>query len=148
MLGLVIAFFGILSANLTGDPLWDAVATLAIAAVLGATAVFLAIETKGLLVGEAADPDLVAAMRRTISAEEGVERVNELLTMHFGPNEILATVSVDFDDGLSAGEVEATVARLETRLKAEFPDLKRLFLEAQSIAAHRKGSAAATATAG
>lgn len=140
MLGLVIAFFGILAANLTGDPTWDAVATLAIAAVLALTAIVLAVETKGLLVGEAADPALVRELRQSVSAEPGVKAVNELLTMHFGPNEVLVTISADFDDALSAAELEATVSRLEERLKAEHAMVRRVFLEAQGGRGHRRAA--------
>ena len=138
MLGLIIAFFGVLAANVTGDPLWDAVATLAIAAVLAITAIFLAIETKGLLVGEAADPKLVETLRTEVASEPGVKSVNELLTMHFGPNEILVTISADFDDGLSAQEVETTVSRLEQRIRSANPDVRRVFLEAQSRSGHAR----------
>lgn len=147
MAGIVIAFAGVLAADLTGNALWDGVATLAIAAVLAATAVFLAVETKGLLVGEAADPAMVADMRREIAADPGVARVHEVLTMHLGPNEILATVTADFDDSLDAGEVEATVGRLSERLSARYPDLRRLFVEAQSLASHRSAREAVSATA-
>ncbi|WP_420393416.1 cation diffusion facilitator family transporter [Acuticoccus sp.] len=143
MLGLVIAFFGILATDLTGDPTWDAVATLAIAAVLALTAVFLAIETKGLLVGEAAEPGLVRRMREAVLAEPGVRSVNELLTMHLGPNEILVTLSADFDDTLKGGELEDVVTRLQEKVRTTFPDVKRLFIEAQGRAAHREQAAAA-----
>ncbi|GAB5377058.1 MAG: cation diffusion facilitator family transporter [Acuticoccus sp.] len=133
MLGLVIAFFGILLSNLTGNPLFDALATLAIAAVLALTAVFLAIETKGLLVGEAADPKMVASIRAMIARQSEVRRVNEVLTMHFGPQEILVTVSADFEDSLTAEDVEKAVARLDRDIKGAFPDVQRLYLEARSV---------------
>jgi cation diffusion facilitator family transporter len=143
--GLIIAFLGVLATDLSGNPMWDALATLGIAAVLGATAVFLAIETKGLLVGEAADPKLVAGIREQLAATPGIARVHEVLTMHFGPNEILANVAVDFDDTLTAQEVEETVDRVEQRLRSAYPDLKRVFVEAKSLASHRaaRGEAAA-----
>ena len=140
MLGLIIAFLGVLVTSITGNPLFDALATLGIAAVLAATAVLLAIETKGLLVGEGADPMLVSALRTEILAEPGVKRVNELLTMHFGPNEILLTASVDFDDSLGADDVEAAVARLNTAIRTAYPDVKRLFIEAQDRASHRQNA--------
>ena len=140
MLGLVIAFLGVLITSITGNVLYDALATLGIAAVLAATAVLLAIETKGLLVGEGADPKLVSALRAQIAAAPGVTRVNELLTMHFGPNEILLTASVDFDDSLGADDVEAAVARLNTSIRSAHPDVKRLFIEAQDRASHRQNA--------
>ncbi|MBJ3775054.1 cation diffusion facilitator family transporter [Acuticoccus mangrovi] len=144
MLGLVVAFFGVLASNLTGDATYDALATLAIAAVLGATAVMLAIETKGLLVGEAADPRVVRELKAVVEADPGVLRVNEILTMHFGPHEILVTISADFSDRLSSADVEATVTRLENSVKAQYPDVRRLFIEAQGT---REAQAAIAATA-
>jgi len=146
--GLVIAFFGVLATDLTGNALWDAVATLAIAAVLAATAIFLAIETKGLLVGEAADPQMVAGIRKKVAAAPGVQRVHEVLTMHFGPNEILVNVSANFADELSARELESVIAGLEARLREEYPDVKRLFVEAHSLASHRAARDAAPAATG
>lgn len=142
MLGLIIAFFGVLFSNLTGNATYDAVATLAIAAVLAITAVFLAIETKGLLVGEAADPKLVAGLRRLIIAQSEIDRVHEVLTMHFGPHEILVNVSADFGSDLSADAVEAAVARLDREIKAAYPDVKRLFVEARSRESYREAGLA------
>lgn len=140
MLGLVIAFFGVLASNLTGNPLYDALATLAIAAVLALTAVFLAIETKGLLVGESADPRMVAGVRGLIERQPEVFRVNEVLTMHLGPQEILVTASADFDDDLSSEEVEKAVSRIDRDIKAAFPAVQRLYLEARSVAAFRRAA--------
>lgn len=137
MLGLVIAFAGILAANITGNAIYDAAATLAIAVVLALTAVFLAIETKGLLVGEAADPAMVAGLRRVVEADPAVGRVNELLTMHLGPNEILLTLSAEFVAEQSASEVQSAVSRIESQIVREFPDVRRVFIEAQSLAGHR-----------
>lgn len=145
MIGLVVAFAGVLAAHVTGNVIWDAVATLGIAAVLAGTAVFLAIETKGLLVGEGADPRLVSELKETIAAEPGVRGVNELLTMHLGPHEILVTASADFDDALKGAELEATVTRLQEAIREKFPDVQRLFIEAQGGAAHRSQVEAAGA---
>ena len=147
LLGLGIAFFGVLAANLTGNPIYDALATLAIAAVLALTAVFLAIETKGLLVGEAADPKLVSEIRAVVAADPAIERVNELLTMHFGPNEILVTVSADFRNDLTAEEVEDAVAALDIRVKEAMPDVRRLFVQAMDRADHRRAKLAQEAGA-
>ena len=142
MLGLIIAFVGILLSNITGNALYDALATLAIAAVLAITAVFLAIETKGLLVGEAADPKLVAGLRRMIAAQPEIDAVHEVLTMHFGPKEILVNVSADFRSDVSADTVEAAVSRLDREMKEAYPDVKRLFVEARSRESYRKAGLA------
>ncbi len=135
MLGLVIAFFGVLATQLTGDPTYDALATIFIAVVLAATAVALAIETKGLLLGEAADPRVVAKLREAVKADPAVVSVGVVLTMHLGPNEILATISADFDNTLSAEDVEAATARLRRHVEDTFPDVSQLFIEARALKA-------------
>ena len=70
-------------------------------------AVVLAYETKGLLIGEAADPEVVAGVRRAVDADGKIVRVNEVLTTHLGPADVLVNVSIDFRDDLTAREVEA-----------------------------------------
>ncbi|MEE9210515.1 MAG: cation diffusion facilitator family transporter, partial [Kiloniellales bacterium] len=85
LLGLVIAFVGITLAEVLDLPVLDGVASVAIGLVLAASALLLAYETKGLLIGEAAKPEVVARLRRIVGAEHGVDRINEILTMHMGP---------------------------------------------------------------
>ncbi len=131
-LGLIIAFFGVLFSQLTGDPVYDGVASLLIGIILGATAIWLAYETKSLLIGEAANRSVVKGIRAIASAYPCVESVNEVLTMHMGPEYILVNLSVDFCDDLEAGAIEHTVARLDRDLKKAFPLVKRVFVEAES----------------
>ena len=113
----------------------DGVASLVIGGILAATAVYLAYECKGLLTGEGASRVVVAEIERIISEEADIVRLNELLTMHFGPNDILLNVSLDFADRLSSAEVENHVSALEQRIKKRFPDIKRVFIEAQRSSA-------------
>ncbi len=113
----------------------DGIASLMIGAVLAATAVYLAYECKGLLTGEGASRVVVAEIERIIGEEAGIVQLNELLTMHFGPNDILLNVSLDFADRLSSVEVEDHVSALERRIKKRFPDIKRVFIEAQRSSA-------------
>ncbi len=113
-----------------------AIASIIIGLILAATAALLARETKGLLIGEAADGGVVAGVREIAAAQPGVERINELLTMHFGPQEILLNMSLDFDDGLSAQQVEQAITGLEGRIKTDYPDIRRVFIEAQDRWGH------------
>ena len=131
MLGLIIAFTGILLGQLLSLPMLDGIASLVIGGVLAVTAVYLAYECKGLLTGEGASRVVVAEIERIIGEEADIVRLNELLTMHFGPNDILLNVSLDFADRLSSVEVESHVSALEERIKKRFPDIKRVFIEAQ-----------------
>ena len=140
MLGLVVAMIGIALAQYLHMPVLDGAASIVIGVILAATAGLLAYECKGLLIGEAASPGVVTSIRKTVSAREGVEAVNEVLTMHLGPEDILANLSLDFADGLSAEQVEATISGLEQAIKAEHPQVKRIFIEAQSAEAHHRAA--------
>ena len=132
LLGLVIALCGITLAQVLELPVLDGVASVAIGLVLAATALLLAYETKGLLIGEAAKPEVVARLRRIVGAEHGVDRINEILTMHMGPRDVLLNLSLDFRSTLTADEVEAEVSRLERQIKAALPEITRVFIEAES----------------
>ena len=146
--GLVIALVGVAASQVFNLPMIDGVASVAIGVVLALTAGFLAYESQSLLTGEAADP----ATRKGIAAlaveEPGVVSLNDLRTMHFGPNEILVALSLDFRDDLTAAQVENTVARLEHRIRAAFPQAGRIYVEAQSLASHVAVRAAVMAGGG
>jgi cation diffusion facilitator family transporter len=135
--GLIIAFLGIALGQWTGSPYFDGAASVLIGMLLGAVACWLAWETQGLLIGEAADPDIQARIREIVAAHAGIKTVNELITMHMGPHFILVTMSVDFADQLNSNEVEAATAEFNRLIKMALPDVKRVFIEAESWAAHR-----------
>lgn len=137
LLGLAVALCGIFLAQVLELPVLDGVASVAIGLVLTAAALLLAYETKGLLIGEAAKPEVVARIRRIVGAEHGVDRINEILTMHMGPRDVLLNLSLDFRSTLTADEVEAEVSRLERQIKAALPEITRVFIEAQSRARGR-----------
>jgi len=116
----------------------DGVASLVIGLILAVTAAFLAYESQSLLTGEGVDPEVRASIRAIAATEPGVLRLNELLTMHFGPRDVLVALSLDFDDTIPAGRVEGAVTRIERRIKAAHPEVTRVFVEAQSFDAHRR----------
>ena len=136
MLGLIAAMVGIGLADVFDAPVFDAAASMVIGVILGVTALVLAYESKGLLIGEGASPVLLRGVRDIIDAEPGILRTNEVLTMHLGPDDVLLNLSIDFDDRLDSVEVEAAVSRLEQRIKDDFPAVGRVFIEAQSWTAH------------
>lgn len=136
MLGLVVAMIGIAAAQYFDLPVLDGVASVTIGLILAAVAIFLANECKGLLVGEAAGRPVVRGIRAIAEARDGVTAVNELLSMHLGPDDILINLSIDFDDGIRAERVEAAISELEAEIKDSYPKVKRVFIEAQSIRAH------------
>ncbi len=132
MLGLVIAFFGILLGHMTGNPVYDGIASILIGCILGGTAIWLAYETKGLLIGESAQPEIVEAIKKHAKAHKIVNHVNEILTMHMGPDFILVNLSLDFADNATAKEVEKVIADIDRYLKKRFPEIKRIFIEAEA----------------
>ena len=134
--GLLIAGIGLACAEYFHLPILDGVASVLIGLVLAGVAWFLAVECKGLMLGEAADPAVRAGLRDIASSSPGVHGVNEVLTMHFGPQDVLAAISLDFDDGLPAEAVERTVSDVERQIKTTFPQVRRIFVEVQSRAGH------------
>ncbi|WP_192178176.1 cation diffusion facilitator family transporter [Mesorhizobium amorphae] len=132
LLGLVVAFAGILAAELLDMPELDGAASIGIAMILGATAIFLARESKGLLLGETASPEVQKKLLAIAQQDPAVQRANGVLTVHLGPEEIVAGLSIEFEDHLSAPEIEACVERLEARLKKEMPEITRLFVKPQT----------------
>jgi cation diffusion facilitator family transporter len=131
VLGLLVAFAGIALGEALAVPELDGAASIGIAVILAATGAFLAYECKSLLTGESARPAVVDGVRRIALEQAHVVAVNKLLTMHMGPEDVLLNLSVDFDDTVSAGDVEAAVSDLERRIKTRFPQITRVFVEAQ-----------------
>jgi cation diffusion facilitator family transporter len=131
MCGLVVAFIGILLAQVTGNAVWDGVASVAIGLILGGTAIWLARETKGLLIGEAADPVIVSSITQFLTAHPSVDHVNEVLTLHMGPEFILVTISADFKDTLSVRQMEQDIHAIVRQIKTDHPLVKRVFIEAE-----------------
>lgn len=133
MLGLIAAFFGVLLGQLTGNPVWDAWASIAIGGILCGVAVFLAAESKGLLLGEAVRPAVAAALRELIEADEDVRRVGDLLTLHFGPRQVLLNIDISFRDGLQSNDLLKAIDRVETVIRREHPEIRRVFIEAETL---------------
>ena len=146
--GLVVAAVGLALAQLLALPILDGVASVVIGLVLAATALLLARECESLLTGESADPDVRAGIERIAHAEPIVEGINDVLTIHFGPSDVLVALSLDFANAVPAGEVENAVTRIERAIKAAHPEVTKVFVEAQSYEAHRRGAAEGAAPAG
>ena len=142
MLGLAVAFLGVWLGEVTGNPVFDGIASIIIGLILGGTAAWLAYETKSLLIGERANRRVVDGIRRIVKSRREVRHVNEVLTLHMGPEYILANISVDFTDDLHAEDVEEAVAHIDDQIKGSFPNVKRVFIEAEAHRARlmRKGS--------
>jgi len=131
MFGLVVALVGVYLVDQNGWLIADGIASICIGLLLAAVAIFLAIECKGLLIGESADPVVVAGIEEIAGGYDAVVGVNEILTMHFSPADVLVNISLDFDNTLTADQVERTVSEMETIIMERFPDVRRVFIEAQ-----------------
>jgi divalent metal cation (Fe/Co/Zn/Cd) transporter len=109
----------------------DGAASIAIGILLGLIAIVLARETKGLLIGEPARSELVSSICAMARAQAGIRHSNGLFTVHIGPRQVVAALSVDFTDTLSAGEVETIVATLEDRVRKAHPEVVSLLIKPQ-----------------
>lgn len=138
MAGILIAAVGLALSQVTGDPRFDGIASVLIGVLLGVVALFLAREAKGLLIGEAADPELIAGIRRA-TTREGITGVGEIMTIHNAPEQIVAAVNVDFDNRLSAGDVERIIDAIERDLQAEFPSIYRVYIRPHEDAGMKFG---------
>ncbi len=141
MLGLIAAFIGILAAQTFDLPILDGVASVVIGVILAITAGFLAFESKGLLIGEGASRKLIQGVRTSVSKLTDVKYINELLTMHLGPREVLLNLSLDFQDAVSSEQVEKTVSELERDIKEQFPEVTKIFIEVQGRRGHEASKA-------
>ena len=138
LLGLMVAGLAIYLGEVLNLPILDGIASVIIGLILALTASLLAFECKGLLCGEAANDQIVAGIEDIVKGETDVLYINEILTMHLGPQDILLNISLDFKDAMSSGNVQTTISELETSIKSKFPEIKRVFIEAQSWMAQDK----------
>jgi len=129
VLGLTVAAGGLLLAEATGDPVWDGVASLVIGVLLAVTAWILAVETKGLLVGESASRSVRASIRTAALSVPEVESVERLLTMHLGPDDLLVNMDLTVEEGLTAADVERITQAVEGEIARLVPGVTKVFIE-------------------
>lgn len=126
--GLIVAGVGVWASHAWGDPRIDGLASIVIGLILGVVAVLLAREAKGLLIGEAADPAVVARVRAIVAARPEITRVNHVRTLHKAPQSIFVAISADFRDTLTMGEAETLLEEIEKALKAAEPMLSSIYI--------------------
>jgi cation diffusion facilitator family transporter len=138
MAGILAAAFGLFLSQLTHDPFYDGAASVVIGLILAFTALLLAHESKGLLIGEAADPDLVKSIHDLASDKDGVVGVGYILTVHAAPDQITVMMNVDFRDDLLASDVERIVCEVEVEARKRWPYVRRLFIRPMQGAAEQR----------
>jgi cation diffusion facilitator family transporter len=129
MVGLVLAGLGVGLRQLTGSPVWDGGASIAIGALLVVVAVKLGMDSKDLLIGRAASPEIERLIREEIESRPGVDALLELLTMHVGPDGLIVAARVALDDELGADEAEDLADEVDRRLSESLPLQPYVFID-------------------
>ncbi len=129
MVGLIFAVIGLGMAEITGNPRWDAVGSIAIGLLLGVIAVILVIEMKGLLIGEGASPAALAGIQQAMESSDGVQKVIHMRTQHLGPDELLVAAKLSFDSSLELPALAEAINECEHRIRKAVPTARVIYLE-------------------
>ena len=133
LVGLAIAFLGVFFGQYFGLPYLDGAASILIGVLLCLVALLLGYETKGLLIGEAVDPKTIEGVRKIAEAEPKVEKAVKVLTIHFGPSEVLLTLELRFVKDISATDLRVAIRRIELAVREKYPEITRVYYEAESL---------------
>jgi cation diffusion facilitator family transporter len=132
MAGLILALLAVTASGLTGHAFWDPLGSIVIGVLLCAVALLIAWITHGLLIGESATADDQARVLELTQGVTGVERVTQLLTMHLGPDVVVLAMKVAFRPTLTVNELEDVTNRIEAQIRARLPQMRKIFIEADS----------------
>ena len=137
LLGLVIALAGVYFGHLLNNPYLDGAASIAIGVLLVAVALFLIYKTKRLLVGTGVDDETIDDIERIVKAEPNVVQVGPPLTSYLGPTDVILALDVEFANQLSAAEIELAIDKIQDDIRAKYPEMKRIFVEAKSLSSRK-----------
>ncbi len=137
LLGLVLAFGGVGLTVLTGDPIWDAIGTLAIGALLVLVAVILGAETSSLLVGEGATADDTEKIETALGSTRGVNSIIHMKTLYLGPEELMVAAKIAVDVDITGKDIAAIIDDAEARIRAEVPTARVIYLEPDILLASK-----------
>jgi cation diffusion facilitator family transporter len=133
LLGLVFAFFGIFLSSRLGAPWIDGAFSVLIGVLLCGIAIVMVYESKGLLVGEGMDEDALAELRAIVDADPRVCRVERLLTMYLGPDEVLLAIALRAAPDIRIAELRRAIARIKREIRRRYPRIRRIYLDTASI---------------
>ncbi len=133
LLGLGVAFVGVFFGHTLNNPYIDGSASIVIGLILASVALLLAFESKGLLVGESADPEMVEEIRAIAGQDPAVEEVGKALTMYVGAHDVLLNLELEFKPHASAGEIHDSIHRVEDAIAKRHPEVTRIFVEIEEI---------------
>jgi len=137
LLGLVLAFGGVGLTVLTGDPIWDAIGTLAIGALLVLVAVILGAETSSLLVGEGATASDTEKIETALGSTRGVNSIIHMKTLYLGPEELMVAAKIAVDVDITGKDIAAIIDDAEARIRAEVPTARVIYLEPDILLASK-----------
>jgi len=129
LIGLSVAIIALLLQHFTGILIFDGIASILIGVILAVVAFFLGNETRSLLIGESADPELIYKVNNIFSNEESIDRVIHLRSLQLGPEDILLAAKVEFDQRLNVNEISNFINAIEAEIRSEFPIIKKIYIE-------------------
>ena len=133
LLGLGLAFVGLLLYQLTGIVIFDSLASILIGLLLGGIALVLAYESRSLLLGEAASAETLQKIVQAVRRVPEVVDIVELLTMHLAPDDILVNMELTLKEGLRTTQVEKVIDRIEAEIRKDVPHARRIFIECETL---------------
>ncbi|OWP61488.1 cation transporter [Hymenobacter amundsenii] len=144
LMGLVIALAGVYFGHLLNNPILDGAASIAIGLLLMMVAIFLVARTRALLVGEGVSEVILEDLQTIGRQQPGVQSLRPPLTMYLGPTDVVLALDVEFEDQLSAQDVEVAIDRLQNAIRAKYPEFQRIFIEAKSLTKKQRTQSAPT----
>lgn len=133
LVGLIFAFAGVFLSEVTANAIYDGIASIIIGILLTIVATILVTETRGLLLGESASPEIRESIKTIVQSDEAVSAMESPITFHLGPRDIMLALNIEFKDELSANEIESAIQRIEENLRDSHSEIKRIFVEAASV---------------
>ena len=140
LVGITIAFGGVMLTQIFQNSLYDGIASMIIGFLLIVVAIVLVSETKGLLVGESASLAVRESITTIVKSDAAVSNMGAPITLHLGPRDILLVMNIEFQNDLSADDIEVAVHRIETHIRTTHAEVKRIFIEAAALAAEAQAS--------
>ena len=138
--GLLFAFLGTLLGHITGNPVFDGIASVLIGLLLAFVAVILLRETKGLLIGEGLEADEILKVKEIVESHENVTNCGRVLSLYLGPSDLLITLDVTFADSLERDDIDRTIDEMERSIVRAFPQTTRIFIEPENIGSTTKSA--------
>jgi cation diffusion facilitator family transporter len=133
LIGLIIAALGVFLSHAFHCPVIDGIASILIGLLLSGVGLLLVFESRGLLIGESTEPEILEKISRIAKSDSCVERVHDPLTMHFGPDEVLLNMEIEFCPGIVTPALMAAIDRLEANIRKQYPQIKHIYIEAASL---------------